>query len=331
MTSIVQYETDCMRHHVNKKRVVAVIPCFNEEESLFELTKALNKVRLDNKVSFELDVIFINDGSTDNTQQIIEILSKEDKHIFYRNFAHNAGHQSAIRAGLDVASSYDAVIMLDADLQHPPKYIKAMVQEWQNNGVSIVQMLRRDNHKEVGMFKYMTSRGYYWLINKLSGLDLEYGSSDFRLIDQGVVRTISMSPEKDLFLRGYFSWLSVKRSNLEYQPSKRFAGSSKYTLRKMLALAKRGILQFSEKPLRIAINLGLFIAAASIIYGVYLIWSYLHGAQAVSGWTSLMAVTLFCFGINFVLIGFIGRYLAHSIEIQKQRPEYIIVSEKLPV
>lgn len=312
------------------KNIVCVVPCFNEEGSLNELLKVLSEVRRVNAKKFNMDILLINDGSTDSTQQLIEFEATNNNFIFYRNFAHNAGHQSAIRAGLDVSTSYDAVVMLDADLQHPPRYIPQMVDEWQKSNFAIVQMVRKDNYKDVGFFKYITSKGYYWLLNKLSGLGLESGSSDFRLIDQSVVRTVAASPEKDLFLRGYFSWLKVKRLNLEYKPDKRFAGSSKYTLKKMIMLARRGVLQFSEKPLRIATNLGLVIALLAAVYGVYLILSYLFmGKDEVSGWTSLMVVMLFCFGVNFVLIGFLGRYLAHSIEIQKSRPDYIVLSEKL--
>lgn len=311
-------------------RIICIIPCFNEEDSLFELMRVLDQVKNENKNKFNLDILLINDGSSDKTQNLIEVVATDVDYIFYRSFAYNSGHQSAIRAGLDAATSYDAVIMLDADLQHPPEYIPKMVKEWEASGASIIQMLRSDSLRETGSFKYLTSRGYYWLINKLSGLGLEYGSSDFRLIDQSVTKTVVASPEKDLFLRGYFSWLKVKRSNLVYKPNKRFAGSSKYTFKKMLALARRGVLQFSEKPLRIATNLGLMMAVLSVIYGLFVILAYFYGSREVSGWTSLMVVTLFCFGINFVLIGFVGRYLALSIEIQKQRPEYIISSEKLP-
>lgn len=311
-------------------QVACIVPCYNEEDSLEKLIEVLLDVRDKSSSRFSLDIILINDGSTDKTQQLIEYAATQHTFIFYRNFAHNAGHQSAIRAGLDAASSYDAVIMLDADMQHPPEYIPEMVNEWQEKKVAIVQMIRNDSRKEVGAFKYATSRGYYWVLNQLSGLGLEYGSSDFRLVDKSVVKTVAASPEKDLFLRGYFSWLKVKRSNLEYKPNQRFAGSSKYTLKKMIALAKRGVLQFSEKPLKLATNLGLYMALVAVLYGLFVIWTYFFGSREVSGWTSLMVVTLFCFGLNFVLIGFVGRYLAHSIEIQKQRPDYIIASEKLP-
>lgn len=313
-----------------KKRIIVVVPCYNEEGSLGALLGEIAKVKTELKKTVSLDVLLVNDGSSDDTASIIEKESQNNDYIYYRNFIHNAGHQSAIRAGLDVADSYDAAIMMDADLQHPPAYIPRMIDEWLKNDVKIVQMVRDDNQKDAGFIKYWTSKGYYALINYLAGLQLVYGSSDFRLIDASIIATIAKSPERDLFLRGYFSWLKVNRINIQYKPSKRFAGESKYTFKKMLSLAKKGVLQFSEKPLRLATNLGLVMAAASFIYGIYIIGNYILGDKTVSGWTSLMVVMLFCFGVNFILVGFIGRYLAHSLYLQKQRPDYIIANEKLP-
>ncbi len=313
-----------------RKKVNIIVPCFNEEDSLLALFGAVKKER-SNISGYQLDLTLINDGSIDNTQNIIEELAKKNDWVYFREFAHNAGHQSAIRAGIDASTKYDSVIMLDADLQHPPKYIIEMLKIWEESGCSIVQMLRRDNASEVGQVKYWTSKLYYKLINYLSGLNMEYGSSDFRLIDNTVVKQVASSPESDLFLRGYFAWLKVKKVSISYKPSARFAGSSKYTFKKMLELAKQGILQFSEKPLRMAMNLGATIAVLSFLYGIYLIIMHLFGVQSASGWTSLMAIMLFCFGINFILLGLVGRYLAHSISLQKKRPEYIVANEKLHI
>jgi dolichol-phosphate mannosyltransferase len=150
------------------------------------------------------------------------------------------------------------------------------------------------------------------------------------LIDDLVIRTVAASKEKDLFLRGYFSWLPIPKTVISYRPQKRVAGTSKYNLRKMLILAYEGILQFSEKPLLIAVVVGAALSALSLLYGAFIVLRYLFGAYLVSGWTSLMVTVLFCFGINFMLIGIIGAYLAHAIRLEKQRPEFIVAEEKLP-
>lgn len=310
------------------KKIIIVVPCFNEEDSLPHLIKALNETRSRLK-GYQLDYLLVNDGSSDGTQKVIEKLAYEHDYIYFREFAGNAGHQSALRAGLNAATAYDAVIMMDADLQHPPELIPQMIKAWEG-GSLIVQMIRQDSARQAGVLKYLTSRLYYRFINSMSDLNLEYGASDFRLVDKSVTRLVADSKENDLFLRGYFSWLPVARQAIEYVPNKRVAGTSKYNVKKMLDLAYKSVLQFSEKPLRIAVTIGVVLALASFLYGVVLTVLRLTGQTTVSGWTSLMVVVLFCFGINFILVGFIGSYLAHSISIQKQRPEFVIANQKIP-
>jgi glycosyltransferase involved in cell wall biosynthesis len=310
------------------KHLVVVVPCYNEEETLPHLISALQKVRSSIK-EYSIDVLLVNDGSTDKTQQTIEKICSNDDQFFFVSLANNAGHQSALRAGINKAVNYDAAIMMDADMQHPPELIPRMIDAWVN-GAKIVQMVRSDTATEAGALKYLTSKSYYRVINALSSINLEYGASDFRLIDKLVIETVACSKEKDLFLRGYFSWLPVPKKSIPYIPQKRIAGSSKYSFRKMMSLAYEGILQFSEKPLLMAVVVGATLSALSLIYGLVIIIRYILGAHLVSGWTSLMVTVLFCFGINFMLIGIIGAYLAHAIRLEKQRPEFIVASEKTP-
>lgn len=310
-----------------KGRIAIVVPCYNEEAGIDHLIEALCVTKNQVK-NYALDVVLINDGSSDATQQHIELSAKKYSFIYYRSFARNVGHQAALRAGIDACGGYDAVVMMDGDMQHPPELIPDMIKAWED-GANIVQMVRRDSAKETGMFKYLTSKLYYKVINAISSLNMQYGASDFRLIDKSVVAAVIESRERDLFLRGYFAWLPASRVAIPYKPAERFAGSSKYTFKKMFELAAKGILQFSEKPLYIATNIGLLTALASILYGAMLIIRYFSGGHVVSGWTSLMVVMLFCFGINFTLLGIIGQYLAHALRLQKNRPEYVIQNQKL--
>jgi dolichol-phosphate mannosyltransferase len=311
------------------KKIVIVIPCYNEEESLPHTLKALETVQESISKEYQLDILFVNDGSSDKTQEQLVLASKMNRSIYYREFAHNAGHQSALRAGINASVHHDAAIMMDADLQHPPELIPEMIAAWEK-GAKIVQMVRDDSAEDVGAIRYAVRRSYYRGLNWLSNLKLEYGASDFRLIDRAVALTVAESPERGLFLRGYFSWLPVSRTVITYKPNKRVAGTSKYTLRKLLDLAYQSVLQFSEKPLRIAVSIGLCFSVLSMLYGVYLIIMHLTGVYTVSGWTSLMVIMLFCFGLNFMLLGIIGSYMSHSISIQKQRPEFVIASERIP-
>jgi glycosyltransferase involved in cell wall biosynthesis len=311
------------------KKLIIVLPCYNEGEALLHTIDALVKIRQQIVPKYQLDIMFVNDGSADDTQQVINRAAEKHDFIYYREFAHNAGHQSALRAGLNAAVGYDATIMMDADLQPPPEQIPKMIEAWEA-GAKVVQMTRDDSTKDVSFFKYYTSVAYYKFINWISDLSLEYGASDFRLIDKTVTETVAKSPENNLFLRGYFSWLKVPRATIAYHPNQRVAGVSKYSLKKLLDLAYKGILQFSEKPLRLSVGLGIVFALAAILYGIVLTVMYFAGDHPVDGWTSLMVALLFCFGINFILLGIIGTYMAHSISIQKERPEFVIATQKIP-
>lgn len=311
-------------------KIIAILPCYNEEESLHYTIDALETVRKKLPSKYLLDFLFVNDGSSDKTQAVIELAAQKNSHIYFREFSQNAGHQSALRAGINAAIDYDAVIMLDADMQHPPKLIPEMIKEWEA-GFDVTQMIRDDDTEDVGSLKFFIRKANYSVFRFISGLQLEYGASDFRIVDKSVINIVANSKENDLFLRGYFSWLPVKRTIIKYKPSKRVAGTSKYSFRKLYKLSYNSVLQFSEKPLRIAVTIGIIMALIAIIYGGTLATLYLLGThKTVSGWASLMIVMLFCFGINFILLGIIGHYMAHSINLQKQRPEYVIANEKLP-
>ena len=312
----------------NLRKINIIIPCFNEEASLPFLIDALNTVSEQLEGRYQLDIMLINDGSSDKTQSVINKLSKQE-HIYYREFARNMGHQAALRAGLDVSLGYDAAIMMDADMQHPPELIPEILKAWEG-GAKIVQMIRKDNLQDVGIVKYSLSHFYYALINLISDLKLEYGASDFRLIDNKAISMVYESPEKDLFLRGYFAWLPISRTTIIYKPNKRIAGKSNYTFRKSLGLANTSILQFSDKPLRLTAMLGIGLSMIAFIYGITLIILHLLGSYTVRGWTSLMVVVLFCFGVIITILGVIGSYLARSIDIQKKRPEFIAEKEKIP-
>ncbi len=313
------------------KKIAVVIPCYNEAENLEKLISELKNQELALAKKYKLDIVFIDDGSKDQTAQILKKASTQYPNIFYRSLSANSGHQAALRAGIQCATTQDAILMLDADLQHPPECIPEMVRLWDEEQYDIVQMTRKDNAREVGLFKFLTSKLYYKIINSLSGLELTYGSSDFRIIDKSVAVTVQNSNETDLFLRGYFSWVKASRITVPYSPAKRFAGQSKYTFKKMLHLAFQGVLQFSEKPLYIGVYFGGLLSIGSLVYGTLLTILHIQGSYTVSGWTSLMVVVLLFFGFAFMLMGLISIYLAHAIRIQKARPEYIVSNEKLPV
>lgn len=313
------------------QNITFVVPCYNEDETYDAMLAKLNEQRkkIISTKEYKVKFLFINDGSIDSTLDKIIKSTKKNPHVYYVSLDINAGHQSALRAGIAAASNSDAIIMLDADLQHPPELSTEMIAKWEE-GYSVVQMVRSDSTIKLSLLKRTTSNLFYKALRILSGIKLEAGASDFRLIDGKLARQLANSPEKKLFLRGYFATLPTKRISIDYQPSPRFAGQSKYTPRKMLDLAKQGILQFSDRPLYISIILGLLSAAAGLIYGFVVIYIHFFSSSTVSGWSSLIVSMLFLFGINFILIGTAGLYLGQSIRVQKQRPEYFISSSKLP-
>lgn len=312
------------------KRVLIGVPCYNEEENIKELFHELNKVRSRLKEKYEINYLFVDDGSRDLTAKIIKELSAKNDFVYYRVFAKNSGHQAALRAAIDSAQNCDALIMMDADLQHPPEHIPKLIEYWSKDNFDIVQMVRNDTVRETGFFKFYTSKLYYGFINKISGLTIMAGASDFRLIDKKVISLVSQSKEVDLFLRGYFNWLKLPTKYVEYKPAARFSGQSKYTFKKMLNLAGSGVIQFSERPLRLSVGLGAVMSMFALIYAIVILVRYITGGHVVSGWLSIMLTILFCFGANFIILGIVGTYLSHALAISKKRPQYIIDTEKLP-
>jgi glycosyltransferase involved in cell wall biosynthesis len=302
-----------------------VIPTFNEEGNVqrlhTELCQVLAQIGIEN-----YEVIFIDDGSTDASLARIEDLRLQDPRVHYLQFSRNFGHQHALKAGLDHARGA-AVISLDADLQHPPALISQMVKLWRE-GAEVVYTRRQDK-QNIGLFKKLSAKIFYWIANRLSEVPIEEGTADFRLLDRKVVSAIQSFKESHLFLRGLIPTLGFKQTALDYQPAARFSGNSKYSFARMLQFAINGITSSSAKPLYFSIYLGLFFAFLSFVYGCYAIYTAVFTDAAITGWTSLIASVLFIGGIQMILIGIVGIYLGKLFVQSKQRPTYIIKKETL--
>ena len=302
----------------HKKKISIVIPCFNEEDNITHFYKELKNNLSD---SFFYEIIFINDGSSDDSLNIIKKLRQDDPEVHYISFSRNFGHQFALKAGFDYASG-DCAICMDCDLQHPPHIIESLISKWQE-GYQIVNTLRRD-HSSISGFKKITSHGFYHFANKLTDVKIEPGVADFRLIDRIVLDQLSRFSENDLFLRALFSWMGFKQATVVFTAGERFAGHSKYTLKKMFHLATTGITAFSVKPLKISMYLGLIFALLAFAYGIYALLIYFFTDKAIAGWTSILISVLFVGGINLLMIGIIGEYLGKLFIENKNRPSYII-------
>ena len=307
-------------------KISVVVPVCNEEKNVAELSSAVLAQLA--SLDAEPELIFIDDGSSDRTLAEIKKVALEQNAVFYLSLSRNFGHQNALRAGLDMATG-DVVITMDGDMQHPPEMLIEMIDKWRNEN-DIVCTVRRDTN-ETSWFKRNTSALFYWLMNQMTGIKMHKGSADFRLLDRKAVDALKSIRENNIFYRGLVSWAGFRQCSIEYVPSARIHGSSKYSLRKMLRLALDGITAFSFLPLRLAAAAGLFIAFLSFLYVLYAIFIKMFTAQAVSGWVSLMAGVYFLGGVQLIFIGLCGEYIGRIFMEVKGRPHYLVSEAKMPL
>ena len=302
-----------------------VVPCYNEEEVLHEttkrLTEKLNTMIEKELVNAESRILYVDDGSRDKTWEIIEKLNTENPFVEGVKLAHNRGHQNALLAGLMTAKEYcDAAISLDADLQDDTDVIDKFVEEY-NKGNDVVYGVR-DSRKTDTFFKKFTAEGFYKVM-KILGVDVVFNHADYRLMSKRALEALSEYKEVNLFLRGIVPLIGFKSSKVFYERHERFAGESKYPLKKMIAFATDGITSFSVKPLKLISNLGIIISFLSIIALIYALVSYLTGA-AVPGWTAIIASIWLLGGIQLFCMGVVGTYVGKIYNEVKQRPRFLI-------
>jgi len=302
----------------NDFKVSVIVPSFNEEGNIDPLIQRTVTV-LKEYSNYEL--LFIDDGSKDNTLKTIKRERRHNDKINYLSFSRNFGHQNALRAGLDYATG-DCVISMDSDLQHPPELIPKMVEKWQK-GYDIVYTVRKDD-PSTPFLKRKSASTFYRVLNRFSDIKINKGVADFRLIDRKVVEIIKNLRENELFMRGMISWLGFKQCGINYLPEKRQWGKTKYTYKAMVKLAATGITSFSVKPLQVSTMLGYLMAVLAFIYGIYAIIIKLFTDKTISGWTSVLAGVLFIGGIQMIMIGILGEYVGKLFIESKKRPHYII-------
>jgi dolichol-phosphate mannosyltransferase len=309
------------------KRICVIIPCYNEQENLLYVNQKLQKIfKASLCIKYSFRILFVNDGSTDETLEEIKKLCEKNSNIDFISFSRNFGHQQAIKAGIDHVYA-DAVITMDADLQHPPEFIPEFIKFWEK-GYDVINS-RNSYIKNQSLFKKITSKSFYTLINLLSHVKIESGTADFRLIDKKVLEQLRKLNEQNLFLRGIIPWLGFKQFTIEYSPEERKFGQTKYTLKKMFSLALAGITSFSIKPLRISIIFGLILSFLAIVYMIYALYIGLFTEKAIEGWTSVIVSVLFIGGLQLLMLGIIGEYLGKLFLENKKRPNYIIDQMKM--
>lgn len=309
------------------KKISVVIPMYYEEDVANECYNRTKKV-LNGLEDYDHEIIFVNDGSKDKTLPILKEIATKDEKTKVISFSRNFGHQAAVTAGLKFVTG-DCILIIDSDMQDPPELLVDMLKLWEDGNEVIYA--KRKTRKGESKFKLMTAKMFYNVLNNLSDVEIPKDTGDFRLVDRKVVDVINSMPEHNKFLRGLFSWVGFKQKPIEYERQERFAGKTKYPLKKMLKLASDGIISFSTKPLKIIGGIGIVSIFISFILLIYAILSYIFKwNNLASGWTSLMVAITFFAGVQLVSIWMISEYIARIYDDTKQRPEYII-NEKINI
>lgn len=305
--------------------ISVIIPIYNEAQVIPELYKRLHDTLI--KISEQYELIFVNDGSKDNSLFELIKLSEQEQRVFYINFSRNFGHQIAVTAGLDAARG-KAVVIIDADLQDPPELIEQMYIK-SKEGYEVVYA-KREERKGESLFKKMTAKLFYRILQRVTSINIPLDVGDFRMIDQKVVRYLRQMPEQNKFLRGQIAWLGFKQTHVLYNREKRRYGKTGYSFNKMLHFAMDGITGFSDTPLHLVTKLGFIISIFSFIIILYAIYSHFILKSTITGWTSLIISTMFIGGIQLISIGIIGEYISRINKNILNRPIYIIERSNIP-
>lgn len=300
-------------------KISLVVPVYNEEEAIPLFYKSVREYK--EFADKDIEIVFVNDGSSDKTENIISALSLADEKIKIINFTRNFGKEPALFAGLE-ASSGDVIIPIDVDLQDPIDVIPLLLNKWEN-GAEVVLAKRIDRQSD-GRMKRKTAEWFYRIHNKISKPAIEENVGDFRLMSREVVDNIKLLPERNLFMKGILSWVGGKVDIVEYSRAQRVAGSSKFNGWKLWNLAIEGITSFSTFPLRVWAYIGFFVATLSFIYGAWMILDKIIWGNPVAGYSSIIVSILFLGGVQLIGIGVLGEYVGRIYVETKRRPRYIV-------
>lgn len=304
---------------MDKIKYSIVVPLYNEEEVINESYKRIKAVMDETKEAYE--IIFINDGSRDQTESLAKEICSKDSNIKLINFSRNFGHQPAITAGMR-ESNGDAIIIIDADLQDPPTVMLEMIEKWKE-GFDVVYGKRIKRTGE-NLFKKLTAKIYYRLLTRITDVKIPVDVGDFRLIDRSVCDALNALPERNRYVRGLVSWVGFKQTFVEFEREERFLGETKYPLRKMIKLAVDGITGFSNKPLKLASTFGYIVSGLGFMYLIVILFQKIFTDTTIQGWTSIIGLLLILNGVTLIMLGVLGEYIGRIYDEMKARPVYII-------
>ena len=306
-------------------KLTVIAPVFNEEEVIGAFHARLSEV-LASQANVNATILYVVDRCTDNTLEVLRALARRDPRAKVIALSSRFGHQMSLVAGIDNALDSDAIVMMDSDLQHPPELIPELIDNFRR-GFEVVYTVRRDT-EDINPLRKMAVNLFYRLLAKLSRIPMTANAADFRLISGRVAKILSTDfRERNMFLRGIFTWIGFRQTGIEYVAQKRAGGYSKYSLSKMLQLATAGILSFSTKPLQLGIFVGVIFSLLSLIMAMWTVVEFFLDKSIPSGWTTLVVLLLMFSGIQLIVLGIIGAYIGGIYEEVKNRPRYIIDEE----
>jgi len=307
------------------KRLSIIVPCYNEELVIDESYRRIKTVL--QSLSIPAGIIYVNDGSLDNTRTLLDKIAASDSQVKVIHFSRNFGYQPAVTAGINNCDT-DLAIILDADMQDPPELIPRILELQKEANANVVYCVRKSREGE-GFFKLLTAKLFYRVLNRMSDINFPLDTGDFRLIDRKVMDQFNGLKEKGKYVRGLISWVGFKQVPLYYEREARIAGETKYPFSKMIKFASMALLYFSKKPLKLAMGLGFVAVIVGIILAVWFTLGKIYGfSNAESGWTSIITAVIFFGGVQLITVGVLGQYIGILFDEIKARPEYIIDEKK---
>jgi len=312
---------------MQKSRIGIVIPVHNEENNLASLFQALRKVFFGLSSHYIFSILFVDDGSTDQSLSEIQVLRREDARIQWISLSRRFGKEVALTAGLDFLEA-DALILMDADLQHPPDLIPELLSTWRQSGADVVyaQMVARDHE---GWCKRFLTRRFYGLLNRMTDIEMPPHAGDFRLLSARAVAALRSLPEQHRYMKGLYAWIGFQQVAIPFVPNARRSGSSKWSYRQLGHLALEGLTSFSTVPLRLASYLGVLVASTGFVYALWILFKTLYYGEAVKGFPTIMIVMLLLGGVQLLTLGILGEYLGRVFQESKRRPLYVCKASSL--
>lgn len=297
-----------------------VVPCFNEEACLAELHQRIGTAARE-VAGGDYELVLINDGSRDQSWPIMQLMAAEDPHVVAINLSRNHGHQLALTAGLDLCRG-EAILIIDADLQDPPELLPAMYSTMREQDADVVYGVRKSRAGETA-FKRATAHGFYRLLSRATEVDIPLDAGDFRLMSRRALDALLAMPEQARFIRGMVAWIGFRQVPFAYDRAERFAGTTKYPLKKMMRFAFDALTGFSSAPLKLASHAGLLLSAGSVLLLLYIAYAWIAG-HSIQGWTSLMLVVVVLGAVQMFVLALMGEYIGRLYNEAKRRPLYIV-------